>query len=43
MWQQEAADVGEAGVNVLPYILQFFMVVVFDLSMQNKISMAGKR
>ena len=31
MWQQEAADVGEAGVDVLPYVLQLFMLVLFHL------------
>lgn len=37
MWQQEAADVGEAGVDVLPYILQLFMLVLFYLFQQTAI------
>lgn len=35
MWQQEAADVGEAGVNVLPHVLQLFVLVLFHLRQQN--------
>lgn len=36
MWQQEAADVGEAGVDVLPYVLQLFMLVLFHLGQQTR-------
>lgn len=32
--QQEAADVGEAGVDVLPHILQLFVLVLFHLCQQ---------
>lgn len=35
VWQQEAADVGEAGVNVLPHVLQLFVLVLFHLRQQN--------
>lgn len=34
MWQQEAADVGEAGVDVLPDVLQLFVLVLFYLCQQ---------
>lgn len=31
MWEQEAADVGEAGVNVFADILQFLVLILFHL------------
>ena len=34
MRQQETADVGEAGVDVLPYILQLFVLVLLHLNQQ---------
>lgn len=34
MRHQEATNVGEAGVNMLPHILQFFMLVLFHLYWQ---------
>lgn len=32
MRQQEAADVGEAGVDVLPHVLQLFVLVLLHLN-----------
>lgn len=33
MWQQEAADVREAGMDVLPHILQLFMLFLSNLQL----------
>ena len=38
MRQQEAADVGEAGVDVLPHVLQLFVLVLLHLSAENILS-----
>ena len=37
VWQQEAANVGEARVDVLPHILQLFVLVLFYLCQQREI------
>lgn len=37
MRQQEAADVGEAGVDVLPDILQLLVLVLFNLCQQTTV------
>lgn len=34
MWQQKAADLAEAGVDVLPDVLQLLVLAVFNLQEQ---------